>query len=143
MRKWFAGICALGFLLAGQSAYVFAEEDRNCGDFSSKEEVMEFWYENGYSADNDPHDLDRDSDGLPCETSQSEYNAYVASKEDESNDEPASDSNSGTGSDQGAGNTEGEVLPDTATDNVSMIAIGAMIAAAGGILVLRKNKSKA
>ncbi len=28
---------------------------------------MEFWHSNGYSATNDPHDLDRDNDGLPCE----------------------------------------------------------------------------
>ncbi|MDQ0427723.1 outer membrane biosynthesis protein TonB [Planomicrobium stackebrandtii] len=51
-----------------------ANSDKECGDFSTTEEVLAFWYENGYSADNDPHDLDVDNDGLPCEVSQSEYN---------------------------------------------------------------------
>ncbi len=139
MKKLFAGMMALGFLLAGQSAYVFAEDDRNCGDFSSKEEVMAFWYENGYSADNDPHDLDRDNDGLPCETSKGEYDAYVASREEDKDEGAAAES----GSDPEATQTEGEALPDTATDNVALMAFGAALAAAGGILALRKTKSKA
>ncbi|KMY45612.1 hypothetical protein AC622_16445 [Bacillus sp. FJAT-27916] len=141
MKKLFAGMMAVGFLLAGQSAYVFAEDDRNCGDFSSKEEVMAFWYENGYSANNDPHDLDRDNDGLPCETNKGEYDAYVASREEEKDEGAAADSPAGTDSE--STQTEGEALPDTATDNVTMMAVGAALAAAGGILALRKTKSKA
>ncbi len=141
MKKLFAGIMALGFLLAGQSAYVFAEDDRNCDDFSNKEEVMAFWYENGYNASNDPHDLDRDNDGLPCETSKGEYDAYVASREEENNEGTADDTQSG--SDSEGEQTEGEALPDTASNNFTMIALGAGLAAAGGILTLRKTKSKA
>ena len=52
-----------------------ANSDKECGDFSTTEEVLVFWYENSYSAENDPHDLDVDNDGLPCEASQSEYDS--------------------------------------------------------------------
>ena len=141
MKKLFAGMMALGFLLAGQSTFVFAEDDRNCDDFSNKEEVMAFWYENGYDANNDPHDLDRDNDGLPCETSKGEYDAYVASREDKDDEAGATDSQGGSDSEENQ--TEGEALPDTATDNIGMMTLGAALAAAGGILALRKTKSKA
>jgi len=141
MKKLFAGVMALGFLLAGQSTFVFAEDDRNCDDFSNKEEVMAFWYENGYNADNDPHDLDRDNDGLPCETSKGEYDAYVASREDKDDEAGATDSQAGSDSEEKQ--AEGEALPDTATDNIGMMTLGAALAAAGGILALRKTKSKA
>lgn len=39
-----------------------------CADFDSHEEVLEYWYSNGYSADNDPHDLDEDANGIPCDS---------------------------------------------------------------------------
>ena len=141
MKKLFAGIMALGFLLAGQSAYVLAEDDRDCGDFSNKEEVMAFWYDNGFSASNDPHDLDRDNDGLPCETTKGEYDAYVASREEEKDEGTADDTQSGSGSE--GNQTEGEALPDTASNDFTMMALGAGLAAAGGILALRKTKPKA
>lgn len=41
---------------------------------------MEFWHSNGYSATNDPHDLDRDNDGLPCEVKR-DYDQFLASKQ--------------------------------------------------------------
>lgn len=42
--------------------------DMNCADFSSQSEVDEFWNDNDYSASNDPHNLDGESDGDPCES---------------------------------------------------------------------------
>lgn len=39
-----------------------------CADFDSHEEVLEYWYSNGYSADNDPHNLDEDANGIPCDS---------------------------------------------------------------------------
>ena len=36
----------------------------NCGDFSSCSEVMEIFNQ----CDNDPNRLDRDDDGVPCES---------------------------------------------------------------------------
>ncbi|CAG9620327.1 excalibur calcium-binding domain-containing protein [Sutcliffiella rhizosphaerae] len=41
--------------------------DKNCSDFSSFDEVVEYWNAKGYSASYDPEDLDRDGDGIPCE----------------------------------------------------------------------------
>jgi glucan-binding YG repeat protein len=87
MRKLVVSLLLLfGFLAVGYSPNVKASGDKDCGDFSSKQEVMEFWYSNGYSASYDPHNLDRDNDGLPCEVTQGEYNSFLATK------------NSGTGS---------------------------------------------
>ena len=54
-----------------------ANSDRDCSDFSNHDEVIAFWYESGYSAENDSHELDRDGDGLPCEVSEAEYDSYV------------------------------------------------------------------
>ncbi|MCA9372703.1 thermonuclease family protein [Candidatus Woesebacteria bacterium] len=42
--------------------------DYDCGDFSSKSEVMQFWNTCGFSASYDPHRLDGDNDGDPCES---------------------------------------------------------------------------
>ncbi|ALS76876.1 hypothetical protein AUC31_17345 [Planococcus rifietoensis] len=39
-----------------------------CVDFNSHEELLEYWYGNGYSADNDPHNLDEDANGIPCDS---------------------------------------------------------------------------
>jgi hypothetical protein len=67
------------FLLVNQpKAQAFT--DKNCSDFSSKQAVMEFWYNNNYSATNDPHNLDGDNDGYPCEVSAGDYSSFTASK---------------------------------------------------------------
>ncbi len=43
--------------------------DLDCGDFSSRSEVRQFWNACGFSASNDPHRLDgSDQDGQPCES---------------------------------------------------------------------------
>ncbi|WP_079477000.1 thermonuclease family protein [Marinococcus halophilus] len=42
--------------------------DMDCADFSSQSEVEEFWDDNDYGANNDPHNLDGESDGDPCES---------------------------------------------------------------------------
>lgn len=70
MKKLLASATAFTLLTVGYSSAAFAEKnpnDKDCGHFKNKQEVMEFWHSNGYSATNDPHDLDRDNDGLPCE----------------------------------------------------------------------------
>ncbi|OGH23821.1 MAG: hypothetical protein A2629_00045 [Candidatus Levybacteria bacterium RIFCSPHIGHO2_01_FULL_41_15] len=41
--------------------------DRDCGDFSSQAEAQEFFEDEG-GPDSDYHDLDRDSDGIACES---------------------------------------------------------------------------
>lgn len=79
MKKLIGSMFTL-FVLLNCLSPVQAAGDKDCGDFSSPQELMEFWYSNGYNANNDPHRLDGDNDGLPCEVTSSEYNSYVKSK---------------------------------------------------------------
>ncbi|TMW71303.1 LPXTG cell wall anchor domain-containing protein [Alteribacter natronophilus] len=57
----------------------------NCGDFSTGEEVYEFWTSHGYNSENDPERLDGDSDGVPCESltssMESDFLAYEAGED--------------------------------------------------------------
>jgi len=46
--------------------------DKDCGEFASYDEVVQYWNEKGYSATNDPENLDgwgngQVDDGIPCE----------------------------------------------------------------------------
>ncbi|WP_053168160.1 LPXTG cell wall anchor domain-containing protein [Planococcus glaciei] len=121
-------------LVAGTSLDTQAAvNDKDCGDFSSHQEVMEFWYANGFSAENDPHDLDRDNDGLACEVSQSEYNSFLADKEADNS------SDSGSSEEEAAG----EELPDTASSNPLMMLFGAGIAGLGSLLLFRRKSQQA
>lgn len=141
MKKKLVGTVLGLFLVLGSALNVGAvENDRDCGDFSSHEEVMAFWYENGYSADNDPHDLDRDNDGLACEVSQSEYDSYVANQEaDNSSDETASEEEATTEEET----EEGAALPNTASNGPLMMLFGAGLAGAGSLLLFRRQKQNA
>jgi glucan-binding YG repeat protein len=80
MKKYLFSFIVLLIMVPTFQSKASAFNDKDCGDFSSGTEVMEFWYNNGYSASYDPHRLDGDNDGLPCEISQSEYDDYVAGK---------------------------------------------------------------
>ncbi|MGE6368343.1 excalibur calcium-binding domain-containing protein [Planococcus kocurii] len=40
---------------------------KSCVDFEDYEEVISFWFDNRYTADDDPHNLDSNNDGLPCD----------------------------------------------------------------------------
>lgn len=130
MRKTL--LCGSMFLMlvTGASGASAEVNDKDCGDFSSHQEVMQFWYSNGYSAINDPHRLDGDGDGLACEVSQSEYNNFVAAKEAGSSGEDSE-------------TAEGEKLPATATNNPLLMLIGAGAAAAGSLLLFRRKRQEA
>ena len=136
MKKGISGILLGSLLFIGTTLSVGAEVDRDCGDFANHDEVMAFWYENGYNAENDPHDLDRDNDGLACEVSQGEYDNYVASQEGENAEEAADDQEEGTENEE-----EGAALPDTASNGPLMMLFGAGVAGAGSLLLFRR-KSK-
>jgi hypothetical protein len=41
--------------------------DRDCKDFATQQKAQAFWDRKGYSSSNDPHGLDADGDGKPCE----------------------------------------------------------------------------
>ena len=141
MKKGIAGIFMGSFLVMGASLNVAADEhvDKDCDDFANHEEVMEFWYTNGYSAENDPHDLDRDNDGLACEVSQSEYDDYVASQEAAGSDDEAS----GDQEEAVEEEEEGAALPDTASNGPLMMLFGAGIAGAGSLLLFRRKNQTA
>lgn len=142
MKKKLVALVFGSFLVLGSALNVGAvENDRDCGEFSSHEEVMAFWYENGYSANNDPHDLDRDNDGLACEVSQSEYDSYVANQEtDDSSDETVAEEEAATEEDE---TEEGAALPNTASNGPLMMLFGAGLAGAGSLLLFRRKNQNA
>ncbi|MBI2017448.1 excalibur calcium-binding domain-containing protein [Candidatus Daviesbacteria bacterium] len=45
----------------------FSSGDYDCSDFSTQDEAQEFFEDEG-GPDDDPHNLDRDGDGIACET---------------------------------------------------------------------------
>ncbi|KKK36741.1 hypothetical protein WQ57_17760 [Mesobacillus campisalis] len=142
MKKILSSAIAGGFLLIGTSTMAAPDDDRDCGEFANHGEVMQFWYENGYSAENDPHDLDRDNDGLPCEISSSQYKDFVASQEGNGGDDTTETEESTTEADETVAQ-EGEELPDTATNSASMMGLGAVFAAMGAYLMIRKKDENA
>lgn len=171
MKKKLTGIVACMFLLTGFStASAAPADDRDCTDFASNQEVMEFWTNNNYSAANDPHDLDRDKDGLACEVSQSEYDRFLESQESTSNqtiidesqestsnqtiiDESQESTSSQTIIDENSSTSDnadtvatseterGEQLPDTASNALLFTLIGTGLMAAGSLLLYRRKKN--
>ncbi|PLT33092.1 excalibur calcium-binding domain-containing protein [Bacillus sp. V5-8f] len=135
MKNWFAAFLVFVTLFTGYTQ-ANAEEDRDCPQFSSGEEVANFWVSNGYSATNDPHRLDADGDGLPCETSQADLDQAAATLN--SNDDS---DNSDTEMNTSTNASEGEEMPDTATNNMTMIGFGVALLLAGSVLVFRKKET--
>jgi LPXTG-motif cell wall-anchored protein len=133
MKKSVLSMVTFSFLFVGSSLSVGAvDNDKDCGDFGSHQEVLDFWFANGYDENNDPHDLDRDNDGLACEVSQSEYDSYAANQgSDDSSDDAAADSSESA--------EEGGELPDTASNAPLMMLAGVGLAGAGSLLLYRRK----
>ncbi|PEX41525.1 excalibur calcium-binding domain-containing protein, partial [Bacillus thuringiensis] len=170
MKKLLASATAVTLLTVGYSSAAFAEKnpnDKNCSHFKNKQEVMEFWHSNGYSATNDPHDLDRDNDGLPCEVKKGDYDQFLASKQttkkdenkpqeqtkqennkQENNKQENSKQNNQTTTKETKKNTntvvkketkkQGEKLPNTASNGVTMMLASLGLALAGSVLMFRR-----
>ncbi|TWT25096.1 LPXTG cell wall anchor domain-containing protein [Planomicrobium sp. CPCC 101110] len=137
MKKGMLSMVTFSVLFVGSSLSVGAENhDKDCGDFGSHEEVLEFWFANDYSAENDPHRLDADADGLACEVSQSEYDTYAASYESDDSTENAADEETESAE-------EGGELPDTASNGPLMMLFGAGLAGAGSLLFFRRKSQNA
>ncbi|MEK7017900.1 excalibur calcium-binding domain-containing protein [Bacillus sp. FSL R9-9410] len=178
MKKLLVSATAFTLLTVGYSSSAFAAKnpnDKNCGHFNNKQEVMEFWHSNGYSATNDPHDLDRDNDGLPCEVKKGDYDQFVASKQttkkeenkpqeqpkqEDTKQEPAKQENKKqeqTKTQTTAKETkkdtntavkqenkkQGEKLPNTASNGVTMMLASLGLAAIGSVLMFRRKKTNA
>ncbi|WP_141560724.1 excalibur calcium-binding domain-containing protein, partial [Bacillus thuringiensis] len=66
-----ASATAVTLLTVGYSSSAFAakspNDTKNCGHFKSQQDAQAFWDQNGYGVGNDPHRLDNDKDGIPCE----------------------------------------------------------------------------
>ena len=57
---------------SNNSSSTYIRSDKNCSDFASYDEVIQYWNSKGYSATNDPENLDgwgngQVDDGIPCE----------------------------------------------------------------------------
>lgn len=153
-------VISLGSAGAAQASH--GEQTINCSDFSSGEEVWEFWDEHGYDASNDPEGLDRDSDGLPCESltegmedrfsETDDTNSDPVVEEDSSTDsdsstteettntvEPAEETAASTSSSEEDSTEEGGALPETATANPMMALFGVLAAGAGAVLLIRRK----
>ncbi len=149
MKKGIAGILTGSLLFMGTTFSVAADNhDKDCGDFANPQEVMAFWYENGYSADNDPHRLDGDNDGLACEVTQSQYKEYVDSQKvapevpevaPEEPEEAVEENEEAVEENE----EEGAALPDTASNGPLMMLFGAGVAGAGSLLLFRRKNRTA
>ncbi|MFS0634946.1 excalibur calcium-binding domain-containing protein [Mesobacillus foraminis] len=145
--KWLAAIFTF-VLISSYSLGAYAQEDVNCDDFDTKQEVMEFWFDNGYSATNDPHNLDGDRDGYPCEVTKGDYDEFISGGTPEETEEPGDERNfdntDHTGNNGTTGNTgnAGEAMPDTASDHLAAILASAGLAAAGALLFFRRKKAQ-
>ncbi|TCP24906.1 LPXTG-motif cell wall-anchored protein [Scopulibacillus darangshiensis] len=171
-KKFLTSLLSLAFLtfvMFNNINTADAAGDKDCKDFSGDHKaVMEYWYSHHYTAENDPERLDgwgnKVDDGIPCEVSKDEYNAFLASKKADksdkddkasTSDDKATTSKDNT-SDKTAANTsddksntdssstssdndEGGSLPNTATHYPTMILVGAIIAFLGALLFFRKR----
>ncbi len=165
MKKKLTGLITCTFLFTGFSTASAETKDvKNCIDFAdNQQELMQFWYTNGYSASNDPHNLDGDRDGLPCEVPQSEYDSFVESQESSSSQTVTNESSSTTVTNN-TNNTavtsetnqtetssttatsqtgQGEQMPDTASNGLLFTLLSAGLVMAGSFLLYCSKKNHA
>jgi LPXTG-motif cell wall-anchored protein len=144
------------FTLAPVSTFA-TPGDKNCSDFSTWEEAQRFYEENG-GPDVDPHDLDRDGDGLACDTLRGfnpnhKPGSFVGGGEgNDDSDDNSSDNNSSNksddsnGSDNDSGKTEdkpaGGKMPKTAANEVTLSLVGAVTAVAGIVLFFVRRRAE-
>ncbi|MEH7398255.1 LPXTG cell wall anchor domain-containing protein [Priestia megaterium] len=135
--------------------------DKDCSDFSSYDEVVNYWNSKGYTATNDPERLDgwgnKVDDGIPCEAPSgydtSKINGIAkkeeATSEQTTEEQPAKEEtatkedNSSSEQKATSDKKEGEELPETASNNPLGVAAGLAVAAAGVVVFTRRKNSKA
>ena len=141
--KWVTGLVVAAVVSLGGMSAVQANHSPgtiNCENFSTGDEVYEFWTSHGYSAENDPEGLDgNDNDGLPCEDLTSgiagqfsEYEAGLETTNEDTNEETATEEES----------DEGDALPVTATSYPTMMLFGLFTAGAGALLLFRRKSAQ-
>ncbi|EMA6343819.1 excalibur calcium-binding domain-containing protein [Bacillus cytotoxicus] len=165
MKKLLASASAFVLLTIGFNSPAFAakspNDTKNCGHFKSQQEAQEFWNQNGYGVGNDPHRLDRDKDGIPCEDYKypASTNATTEKKETSKKEESTKQEqtntqkqatkketkqNTNTNTDaKKDSKKQGEKLPNTASNNVTMMLASLGLALAGSVLMFRRKKTNA
>lgn len=153
LKKWIVGFLAMAIVSLGGMSTTLANHsgDADCGEFSSGEEVYEFWTSHGYSADNDPDRLDgNDNDGRPCESLTENmvdqfatYESGVAGTNDDSaTEEESATEDEAAGTEEGS-EEEGDALPVTATSYPTMMLVGLLVAGAGAFVLFRRKATQA
>ncbi|MFP7300577.1 excalibur calcium-binding domain-containing protein [Neobacillus niacini] len=108
----------------------------NCSDFSTWNEAQTYFEQNGGSPTNNVEGLDREGDGLACEGLPGAPDKATWSF-DTDRLLPGTTGNAGTG---GAGGATGGTLPNTATNNVTGIIVGAITIMAGFLFLFRRKR---
>lgn len=157
MKKLLASATAFTLLTVGYSSAAFAakspNDTKNCGHFKNQQEAQAFWDQNGYGIGNDPNRLDNDKDGIPCEDYkyQTSINTTTDNKETAKPQEQTKQGNTQqnnqvTNNNQQTKQTaetkkQGEKLPNTASNGVTMMLASAALVLVGSILVFRRKKT--
>ncbi|AZJ18665.1 excalibur calcium-binding domain-containing protein [Bacillus thuringiensis] len=183
MKKLLASATAFTLLTVGYSSAAFAakspNDTKNCEHFKSQQEAQEFWDQNGYGVGNDPHRLDNDKDGIPCEnykypkstntttenketTKPQEQVKQEDTKKESVKQEDSKQNNQATNNKQEQTkpqttaketkqNTnavvkketkkQGEKLPNTASNGVTMMLTSLGLALVGSVLMFRRKKT--
>ncbi|MGN4668793.1 excalibur calcium-binding domain-containing protein [Bacillus thuringiensis] len=180
MKKLLASATAVTLLTVGYSSSAFAakspNDTKNCGHFKSQQDAQAFWDQNGYGVGNDPHRLDNDKDGIPCEdykypksTNTTTENKETTKPQEQPKQENTKQENSKqnnqttnnkqeqtkpqTTAKETKKNTntvvkketkkQGEKLPNTASNGVTMMLASLGLALAGAVLMFRRKKTNA
>ncbi|SFJ66992.1 Excalibur calcium-binding domain-containing protein [Halobacillus dabanensis] len=137
MKKWLTGLFAIG-LVFSTSGVVGAAEDKDCSDFETTAEAEAYWEENGYDENNDPDRLDRDKDGIPCESLGGE-SSESSSDESATEDEEATEEDDSS-SDESSGEEGGE-LPETSAPYATYALLGLGLSVlSGAVFVVRREE---
>ncbi|GEN52838.1 excalibur calcium-binding domain-containing protein [Halobacillus faecis] len=141
MRKFlaFLFVFTLTFGSAGVVSADNHDGDKDCSDFDSTAEAEQYWKENGYDENNDPDGLDRDKDGVPCESlggsSSDDGSGDSEAEEEESMDDSEESETTEESSDE-----EGGELPETATPYATYALLGmGLFLLSGGLLFVRRE----
>ncbi|MGW5956110.1 excalibur calcium-binding domain-containing protein [Bacillus mycoides] len=175
MKKLLASATAVTLLTVGYSSAAFAakspNDTKNCAHFKSQQDAQAFWDQNGYGVGNDPHRLDNDKDGIPCEdykyptsTNTTTENKETTKPQEQTKQENTKQENSKqnnqttntnpqTAAKETKKNTntvvkketkkQGEKLPNTASNGFTMMLASLGLALAGSVLMFRRKKTNA
>ncbi|MDA2672205.1 excalibur calcium-binding domain-containing protein [Bacillus cereus] len=173
MKKLLASATAVTLFTVGYSSAAFAakspNDTKNCGHFKNQQEAQAFWDQNGYGVGNDPNRLDNDKDGIPCEDYKYSTNTNTTTdnkettkpqeqtKQENTKQEPVKQENTQQNNQttnnkqeqtkQTAVKTEtkkqGEKLPNTASNGITMMLASAALVLVGSILIFRRKKTNA